>query len=85
MDSDQSKVFSCDDPIDIAVLVPSAQLTVDFPLEPTMARIRFGQEYIFAGFPYGLFTSGVNVNDLYPIAFVKKGILSASTADKGAS
>lgn len=39
----------------------------------------------FAGFPYGLFTSGVNVNDLYPIAFVKKGIMSASSAEKGAT
>lgn len=43
------KVFRCDDPIDIAVLVASTQLTVDFPLEPTMASIRFGQDHVFRG------------------------------------
>ena len=78
------RVLRCDDPIHIAVLVPPKQITVTFPLEPTMAGIQYGQDMHFAGFPYGLFTSGVNVNDLYPIAFVKKGIMSASTNERGA-
>ncbi|MCH8063732.1 MAG: hypothetical protein IH861_14650 [Chloroflexi bacterium] len=30
------KIFRCDDPIDIAVLVPPEQLTVTFPLEPRL-------------------------------------------------
>jgi hypothetical protein len=72
------KVFRCDEPIDIAVLVPSKQLTVTFPLEPTMDNIRFGQEIYFVGFPYGLFTDGSNVNKLYPLPFLKRGIMSAS-------
>jgi len=83
-DAIKVKVLRCDDPIDIAVLVAAKQLTVTFPLEPTMGEIRYGQDMYFAGFPYGLFTSGVNINDLYPIAFVKKGIMSASANEKGA-
>lgn len=78
------RVFRCDDPIDIAVLVPPRQLTVTFPLEPTLAGIRFAQDVYFAGFPYGLFTSGQNVNAGFPMAFIKKAIMSASTSDRGA-
>jgi hypothetical protein len=79
------KVFLCDDPIDIAVLVPPRQLTVTFPLEPTMADIRYGQDVYFVGFPYGLFTSGQNVNGSFPVAFIKKAVMSASTNDHGAT
>jgi S1-C subfamily serine protease len=79
------KVLRCDDPIDIAVLVPPKQITVTFPLEPTLDRIRLGQDMYFAGFPYGISSSAAkNINDLYPLAFIKKGILSASTNEKGA-
>lgn len=79
------KIFRCDDPIDIAVLVPPSQLTVSFPLEPTMTGLRYGQDMYFAGFPYGLlFMDGKNVNGLYPIPFLKKAIMSASTNVNGA-
>lgn len=62
------KVLRCDDPIDIAVLVPPKQLTVDFPLESTMDGIRYAQDVYFAGFPYGLSTSGAqNLTGGYPI------------------
>jgi hypothetical protein len=77
------KVFRCDDPIDIAVLVPPTQLTVSFPLEPTTQGMRYGQDMFFVGFPYGIFTSGQTINRLYPIAFVKKAIMSASVNEKG--
>jgi hypothetical protein len=69
------KVFRCDDPIDIAVLVPPTQLTVNFPLEPTSAGIFFSQDMFFVGFPYDFFTK----HSLTPIAFIKKGIMSART------
>jgi len=68
------KVLRCDNPIDIAVLIPPTQLTVTFALEPTMKGIQFGQDVYFAGFPYGLFTDGWQS----PIPFMKKAILSAS-------
>jgi hypothetical protein len=77
------KIFRCADPIDIAVLVPPKQLTVTFPLEPTMAGIRYAQDMYFAGFPYGLFTSGKTINSGFPIPFVKKAIMSASTTENG--
>jgi S1-C subfamily serine protease len=77
-------VFRCDDPIDIAVLVPPKQLTVTYELEPTMKRIVYGQDVYFAGFPYGLFTSGQNVNAGLPLAFIKKAVISATTSDRGA-
>lgn len=48
------KVLRCDDPVDIAVLAPAKQLTVTFPLEPSMDGIEFAQDVYFAGFPYGI-------------------------------
>jgi hypothetical protein len=51
------KVFRCAEPIDIAVLVPPEQLTVNLPLEPTSAGIRFSQDMFFVGFPYDIFTN----------------------------
>jgi S1-C subfamily serine protease len=71
------KVLRCDEPIDIAVLVPPVQLTVTFPLEPTTDKVLFGQDAYFVGFPYGISMDGKQVNDSYPIAFVKKGNFSA--------
>jgi hypothetical protein len=78
------KVLRCEDPIDIAVLVPPAQLTVNYLLEPTMQGLRFGQDIFFVGFPYGISTSGQQVNGLYPIAFIKKAIMSAQKNENGA-
>ena len=78
------KIFRCDEPIDIAVLVPPRQLTVTFSLEPTMKDILYGQDIYFVGFPYGLFTKGKNVSGLYPLPFIKKAIMSASTGQNGA-
>jgi len=79
-------VFRCEDPVDIAVLIPPAQLTVTFVLEPTMSGVQFGQDVFFVGFPYGkIFTDGRNVNGFYPLPFVKRGVLSAQTIDNGAT
>jgi hypothetical protein len=47
-------VFKCDDPVDIAVLVPPAQVTVNLPLEPTSKGLMAGQDAYFVGFPYAL-------------------------------
>jgi trypsin-like peptidase len=73
------KVFRCDDPIDIAVLVPPAQITVHFPLEPTIEGIRLSQDVFFLGFPYGIFS----MLELHPIPFIKKAIMSALTNENG--
>ena len=79
------KVFRCEDPIDIAVLVPPALLTPTFTLEPRTDRFFFGQDAYFAGFPYGLSMSGKKVNGLYPFPLVKKGTISAQVEEKGAT
>jgi hypothetical protein len=47
-------VYKCDDPFDIAVLIPPVQLTVDLPLEPDSSGLAVGQDAYFTGFPYGL-------------------------------
>lgn len=78
------KVLLCEGPIDIAVIIPPSQLTVTFPLEPNTSKFFYGQEAYFTGFPYGLSTSGKNVNGLYPLAFIKKGIFSATSSEDGA-
>jgi len=78
------KIFRCADPIDIAILVPPALLTVTYPLEPTEAKVFFGQDAYFVGFPFGLSMNGKNLNGDYPIGLVKKGTYSATLEEQGA-
>ena len=74
-------LLRCADPIDIAVLVPPEQISVNFPLEPDMAGIQYGQEVYIIGYPYGLFTEGKNVNGAFPLAFIKRAQMSATTKE----
>lgn len=69
-------IFRCKDPVDIAVLVPPHQLTVNFdlPFEKNSAYI--GQDAYFLGFPYGIQAPGHGVNGPYPLAIVKRGTIS---------
>jgi hypothetical protein len=72
------KIFKCDDPIDIAVLIPPEQLTVNFPLEPTSAGLMYGQDVYFMGFPFGMYAKlSTSFELVYPFGFAKKGIFSA--------
>ncbi|QWG24747.1 serine protease [Bradyrhizobium sediminis] len=69
-------ILRCDDPIDIAVLVPPAQVTVNFPLPPEMKGAFVSQEMFFVGFPFGDF--GLTTHDgQSAIGFVRKAIFSA--------
>jgi trypsin-like peptidase len=78
------KIFRCDDPIDIAVLVPKRQLTVNFALPFDKANFYFGQDAYFLGFPYGLQSPGTGVNGVYPLAIIKRGTISGTIpVDKG--
>ncbi len=83
------KVLRCQDPIDIAVLVPSEQISVSLELEGDTRGMYFGQEVLFVGFPYdvslGLFTSGKGLNGDFPIGFVKRGLISAAHKENGVS
>ncbi|MBZ5515169.1 MAG: serine protease [Acidobacteriia bacterium] len=69
-------VLRCDDPIDIAVLVPPSQLTVDYPLEPTSGGLAVGGDAFFVGFPAGPGTS-VILHSGYPLGLAKKATVSA--------
>ncbi|MBM4145834.1 MAG: trypsin-like peptidase domain-containing protein [Nitrospira sp.] len=81
------KVLRCEEPIDIAVLIPQKQLTSTLPLEATSEsqQIIIGQEVYFVGFPFGLYMSGQNLNADFPLAFVKRGLLSAVLNEGGAT
>ncbi len=83
--SAQVKIFRCEEPIDIAVLIPDKQLTVNFPLDPTSARAQYGQDFYFVGFPYGqlFFNKGNNSVGYYPLPFIKKATLSAEGKEQG--
>lgn len=70
-------VYYPDNPeIDIAVLVHDKQISPLLKCEPTMDKIVMGQDVYFLGFPYGL-NMPVEINNKYPIPFVKKATLSA--------
>src|SRR6266853_352214 len=67
------QIFRCDDPVDIAVLIPPHQLTVNFDLPFAKTNFMFGQDAYFLGFPYGLQTS---ITGTYPIPIIKRGTIS---------
>jgi hypothetical protein len=69
------RVFKCDEPVDIAVLVPPRQLTVDYQLEPTSAGLAVGADVYFVGFPFGSVITYETQPDVF--AFVKRATVSA--------
>jgi hypothetical protein len=71
-------IFRCEDPIDIAVLIPPRQLTVNFDLPFDGASFLFGQDAYFLGFPYGIQSSARGLNGPYPIAIIKRGTISGT-------
>ncbi len=60
----------------MAVLRHAKQLTPNRPLE-TSGRLTFGQSVAFLGFPFGWDQGAENLNNGYPMPFVKAGIVSA--------
>jgi hypothetical protein len=78
------KIFKCDDPVDIAVLVPQEQLTAAVgPMDPT-SSVMFGQDVFFVGFPFGM--SNVALVTTFqmtsPFGYVKKAVVSGITVTK---
>jgi hypothetical protein len=78
------KVFRCDAPIDVAVLIAPEQLTYALSLAPNSADVLLGQDVYFAGYPFGLSARGEQIMGKYPIAMVKKGIVSLLGRENGA-
>jgi Trypsin-like peptidase domain len=71
-------VFKCDNPTDIAVLVPPYQLTTAFPLSADASKIYYGQDVYFLGFPYAFTLNGTNVNGTLPLPFIKRALYSGT-------
>jgi hypothetical protein len=77
----QMDIFRCQGSIDIAVLVPPQQLTVSFPLEPSIIGMQFAQDVYFAGFPFGVYSTDAKNLSLSPFPFLRKGLISAQMKD----
>lgn len=61
---------------DIAVISLSVQIAPRHPAELTIAGMAIGQSVLFAGFPFGWNHTQYNINNGYPMPFVKAAILS---------
>jgi Trypsin-like peptidase domain len=72
----QVTVLRCDDPIDIAVLVPSHQVSITHKLEPELKGMIVGQDVYFVGFPYADYSLTTNT-EIQSIGFVRKALFSA--------
>jgi len=72
------RIFKCDDPTDIAVLVAPYQITTAFDLPADTSKVAGGQEVFFLGFPYGITLNGTNINGTLPLPFTKRAIYSGS-------
>ena len=67
----QVTILRCGDPIDIAVLVPTRQITIAFPLPPDSGGMNIGQDVYFVGFPFGDYSLTTNAGH------VRKAVFSA--------
>lgn len=79
------KIFTCADPVDIAVLVPREQLTISGAMEPG-ERTSFGTDVYFVGFPFGMSMEVIGATSeialTSPFAYVRKAMLSAVNSKK---
>lgn len=65
--------------VDITVLAPNRRLTpTDLPMKPLGqdARLTYGQDVYFLGYPYGFLGRYIFGPDGYPMPFVKKAVVS---------
>jgi len=63
--------------IDIIVLAPKIQLSPALKLDPSIGNITLSQKVFFLGFPFGMNTDIKELNNFFPLPFVKAGIVSA--------
>lgn len=73
-----------EDGIDISVLAAEVRLSAEPPLPlSTIDRATLGQDVYLLGFPFGLGTGRENLNENFPLPFVKKAVLSAQDRPSG--
>jgi hypothetical protein len=79
------RIFTCPEPVDIAVIVPREQLTISGSME-AVEGTPFGTDVNFVGFPFGMsmeFTGATSEIALTsPIGYVRKALLSAAKNTK---
>jgi hypothetical protein len=77
------KVYLCDDPVDVAVLIADYLITAtSVQTELTLEGAKFGQEFYFLGFPYDSFYSAGGVgNEHHPLPFIKRATFSGVASD----
>lgn len=63
--------------IDILVLATDVQLSPPLELRPSIDNIILSQDVFFLGFPFGMTIEAKEMNNYFPLPFVKKGIVSA--------
>jgi hypothetical protein len=63
--------------VDIVVLVLPMQISPSHPLEASCANYSLSENTYFLGFPYGYNMDYRQLNNGYPLPFVKQGIVSA--------
>jgi hypothetical protein len=85
-------VYPCEGDVDIAVLIPPRQLTVNYTLEPPSGSVNAytGQDMYFVGFPFGAssFAESAYANHLngdYPMPIIKKGAYSGTLERTGST
>ncbi len=62
---------------DVAVIPLSNPLTTAIPLTPSAKNVMMGQNVLIGGFPFGWTHPQTDLNDGYPIPFIKGAILSS--------
>ena len=65
-----------DGQLDVTVLDPGRPLTPDHPLEPCGGGLTLGQQVAFLGFPFGWDAGGADLNNGFPLPFLKAGVVS---------
>ena len=61
---------------DISVLATNTQLSPPYPMKPSEAKLAYGQDVYFLGFPYLDGKEASKINGGFPLPFVKKAIIS---------
>ncbi|MBF0571698.1 MAG: trypsin-like peptidase domain-containing protein [Candidatus Omnitrophica bacterium] len=73
------KVLFCENPAtDIVVMAIPVQLSRTDEVEATSKAMFVSQDVFFLGFPFEMWTYFGELNNYFPLPFIKKGILSAT-------
>ncbi len=75
-------VGTADPAADVAVLAASVQLAPAHRIAADSRGVQLSQDVYFLGFPYGLYLTVGDINHDFPLALIKKGIVSSLEFDR---